>query len=468
MHQHAVRFLGIIAVCAAVTACREAAPPEWKSVLPMHPATKHAAQQVRTTDDLVVYLDASKSIQGYVQSDGRTIYGKTLRELRNFSSLLSRPLRVSVRRVDGKVGEHLSDVELNRASMTRAVYSGLETNLAGAFAQFGPAIAAAGSIPARSPVPLLQVVITDGVQSTEASAVQDNCATGADQVCVRAQMLRWINSGWSAVLLGVRSEFDGTIYSEINRLSPGQPYAVSYSARAGDRQSYRPFYLYVFSPDESALTGFVATLKRRLRLADERVVIRELPINVQYTSGRATARVTSLNDAPQLISVEGGKQVPTDRVTIRVDPRAAPAADSVVLRVSIPWSPDAADMGTKEELARSLTWDTASILKNGRGRRPEITVGKTTVNKDGTINVALTPHWPTGTGDLLWNVVAVRANLNFDEDAPHWVREWSTDLDTSPSYGNRTLFLESAVLGIWRNSKLQSRTVGEIYVRVGP
>ncbi|HEX6096680.1 MAG TPA: hypothetical protein VF432_10180 [Thermoanaerobaculia bacterium] len=423
---------------------------------------------MQTTDELVIYLDASKSIQGYVQHDGRTIYGKTLRELRNFSSLLSRPLRVSVRRVDGEVGDKVPNVELNRASMSRAIYTGAETNLAGAFAQFGPAVAAAGSIPVKTPVPLLQVVVTDGVQSIGAEASQENCAAGTDQVCVRAQMLRWINSGWSAVILGVRSEFNGVIYSEINRLSPGQPYAVPYSTSTSDRQSYRPFYLYAFSPDQSALTGFVATLKRRLRLTDEHVVMRELPINVDYTSGRMMAHVTSRSDATQLISVEGGKKVPTDRLTVRVDARAQPTADAVLLRVSIPWSPDAADMGTKEELARNLTWDVVPLLRNGRGRRPEITIGETTVNKDGTINVPLTPHWPSGTGELSWNVLAIRAKLNFDEDAPQWVRDWSTDLDTSASYGNRTLFLESAVLGLWRSSKLQSRIVSEIYVRVGP
>ena len=469
MNSRRVASLLGVAFCAAVLGCREEAP-DWESIIPKE-AAAHAAPQVLTADELVVYLDASKSIQGYVRPDGATTYGTTLRELRNFSSLLTRPLRVTVRRVDGSISGKAPDVELNRASMSRAVYSGSETNLAGAFSQFGPNLVAAGSPPAMTPVPILQVLVTDGVQSTDRSVIDADCAAGSDQVCVRGQMLRWINSGWSAVLLGIRSEFDGTIYSEINRLSTSRPYGIQYTTSSGDRSSYRPFYLYAFSPDQRTLTQFAATLKRRLQAADKNVVIRELPINVRYTTGPATARVTSNRAAPQLISVEGGKQTPIDRVSIRLDAaESRPVPHPVVLRVSIPWSADAADMGTNEELGRSLTWEVVAIEGTGNkvGRRPDVRLGTATVNKDGTIDVPLDPHWPPGTGERTWAAFAVRAKLNFDEDAPQWVRDWSTDLDTNATYGNRTLFLESAVLGLWRNSKVQSRSIGEIYVRIGP
>jgi hypothetical protein len=461
------RLVFSIALCISA-ACRNAERPAWPR--PTSGQAAPPAPRVTTTDDLVVYLDTSMSIQGYVQADGSTIYGKTLRELRNFSTAMSRPLHVTVRRVDAAVSASTADVELNRASMNRSVYSGLETNLAGAFAQFGPAVTAAGAVPLQAAVPALQLLVTDGVQSTDGPASVD-CAEGSDQICVRNQLVRWINSGWSAALLGIRSEFDGTIYSEINHRTPGRPYSIQYASNHDDVRTYRPFYIYALSPDERTLTEFVAKLKRRLQAADHNLVLRELPLNIRYTTGQAMALVKVDPNARQVISVEGARQSPDDRLTIRLNPRTDhPTPNPIVLRVSIPWSVDAADMGSKKELARSLAWDVVTLDKRTgkEERRPILTVGSATVNEDGTIDVPIDPHWPPGTGNLTWTVQAIRARLNYDEDAPQWVRDWSTDLDTSAAYGNRTLFLEGAVLGLWRNAKTNARSVGEIYIRLGP
>ena len=47
------------------------------------------------------------------------------------------------------------------------------------------------------------------------------------------------------------------------------------------------------------------------------------------------------------------------------------------------------------------------------------------------------------------------------------VWQWSTELDVSPDTGNRTLFLESALLGIWRNPQIEKQIVATMILRVG-
>jgi hypothetical protein len=235
----------------------------------------------------------------------------------------------------------------------------------------------------------------------------------------------------------------------------------------------RPFYVYVFSPDRGALSQFVTTLKRRLRTASPKIVLRELPLNDDFTEGHATARILTSASAPGIVSLEGGRESETDRVTIRFDAHDARdnPAGPVDFSIRLPWSPSALDMGSPRDLGRLVAWE-AVPLDSGvkaRGRRtPQLRLGEPSVGEDGRIRLTVTPVWPAGTGAPAWAGYALRGHLNLLADAPRWIEEWSTTLDNSPEYGNRTLFLEIAALGIWRNRSRQPASIGEIYVRVGP
>lgn len=469
------RMVAVVIVALLAAGCGQE-PPSWDALVhPERPSARSGAK-VATSDEMVVYLDVSKSMAGYVSENGKTVYGAALRELRNVGSLMKQPLRISVRRVDANVGERLADVELSRASSTRALYTGGETNLARAVAQFGaPAAVMAGAATNAPVVPAIHVLVTDGVQSTGAvtpSEGEARCDSGSDQVCVRAQLSRWLRSGWAGSLLGIRSDFDGIIYSEINHRASGRPYAIPYASLRGDAASMRPFYLYVFAPDADTLAEFTATFKRRLRTAAPKTDIRELPLNGAFSSGAASARVTVPADAPEILSVEGGRDADTDRVTIRFDARDArdSAAGPVTLRIRPRWSPSALDMGSPRELARLLSWDAVPIgaAAKGGGRTPVLRVESANPASDGTVELRVTPVWPAGTGERVWSAYAVRGRMALEEDTPSWIREWSTDMDGSPEYGNRTLFLENAALGIWRSRQGEPETVARILVRLGP
>jgi len=114
-------------------------PPDWNKVIGANhePSSTTPPPPPKTTNELVVYLDTSASMAGYVTRDGQSIFGKVLRELRYATGTFSgSDVKVQVRRIASDVGPVLSDMELTIASQDQGVYRGGETNLAGAISTF--------------------------------------------------------------------------------------------------------------------------------------------------------------------------------------------------------------------------------------------------------------------------------------------------------------------------------------------
>ncbi|HEV2763449.1 MAG TPA: hypothetical protein VGV38_10775, partial [Pyrinomonadaceae bacterium] len=126
--------------CLALLLCGgcDPDPPPWESVLDGRQVSAVAPRAPETASSLVVYLDTSASMAGYVSPDrqGQTVYSRSLQELRNLVSIATPPLDVTVRRVDAAVGAPNPDTFLTQASVDKAVYNGRETNIAGAVGTF--------------------------------------------------------------------------------------------------------------------------------------------------------------------------------------------------------------------------------------------------------------------------------------------------------------------------------------------
>jgi hypothetical protein len=143
------RFLNWKAIAyvtlAGMCGCGSPNPPNWKAIVVSPEAISESEPD--TTDHLVVYLDVSSSMAGYVSPngaksfgsapDGHTVFSHTLQELRNIITSLNKPVSVVFRQVHSSVSEpSFNDLELNEASISRRTYRGAETNLAQALSLF--------------------------------------------------------------------------------------------------------------------------------------------------------------------------------------------------------------------------------------------------------------------------------------------------------------------------------------------
>jgi len=471
-----------VVVVLSIAACSDG-PPEWRDVVTQSTPTPTPAPAapVDTTNELVVYLDTSASMAGYVTKDGQSIFGKTLRQLRFASGTFANfDAKVLVRRVASDIGPALADMELTSASQDQNVYRGGETNLAGAIQSFRVATTPLSKAPAETtnakvsasdtprpdPIPKFHILVTDGVQSTRQGSATHDCATGSDQFCVRQRIGELLQAKWGGCILGIRADFHGKVYSEVNRS------AIPYETHTNDPASFRPFYLYVFSPDPRALDSLVSSLKERLRgLVPKSEPIRELNLSFPYTTGPAEFEVAVGKDARVFISKE--RSGSPARLTLRVDvdtEKSGAKPFSIVAK--LPWSDHALDTANEAELAQLLTWKVDGFYPTpaeSAGKRfPEVKIIQTHVDSPGQITIDATAGFASGTGDPGWRVYRLEARLNLNQISPSWIKDWSVDLDTTREVGNRTFNLETALLGLWNASTTKEQVVAEGYLRIGP
>lgn len=430
---------------------------------------------------------------GYVSPDklGQTIFSRSLQEMRNFISLINPPIEVVVRRVDSGISSPYPDSYLSEASVNQKIFSGKETDLAGALSLFEKGIETKND-PAKSKSPddkgeaekdqeepealppaRFHVLITDGVQSQTEQSADASCLAGSDQTCVRKRILMLLSKGWGAYVIGVRSEFKGKVFSEVTRGT-----AISYESKRRDPASFRPFYIYLFSPDRHALDGLVSVLTSRLRplLASEDG-LRVLSLTSAYSDGPTQAEVQVAKASSSMLSESkpGRHQNPTG-FTMRVDigsDKKGPVPFQIV--TTLPWAANVRDGGTPKELAELVTWTVAPVgaeaqsKQNERARYPEIKITNHEIDADGRVILTATAQYPGGaTGKPLWRSYCIEGRLNLDQQVPPWIKQWSTNLDTTTDAANKTLYLESTLLGLWNNPILKEHPVAQIFLRVGP
>lgn len=484
----------LLSFLAVEVGCGGRECPDWNKVLKDDPVAQSKREippaPPKTAEDLIVYLDTSSSMAGYVSPDKQkaTVFSRALQELRNFSTTVSPPLSVYVRRVDAEVGARLNDTFLSEASIKRATYNGSETNLSGAIETFGRGARAvretrenvasaadkqsdseAGKGEEEPPPARFHVLVTDGVQSTRQRG-DGSCVAGSDQICVRKKILALLDNGWGAYVIGLRSEFKGNIYSEINRA------VIPYESRERDPQSYRPFYLYIFSPDRTALDELVAALQARLRpLAGHDDGMRVLALTSAYADGwgKGALQIPKTNASP----LEGNKaeEEGPSRLTLKVSlDTEKTGAKPFSVEAAIGWLNNVKSGGSPGEMASLLKWNLVSVYPSGGAsaekgvRLPEVKLVGAEPQPDGSVKVEMTAQWPRANGTPQCRVYRLEGRLNLEQQTPPWIKQWSTELDTTQETGNRTLFLESALLGLWHNPGLERQVISEVYLRVGP
>lgn len=421
------------------------------------------------------YVSPDGKVNFAASPDGHTVFSRTLQELRSVVTDMRPPVNVVFRQVATEVGPPFyNDLELSKASISRGLYNGRETNLAGAINAFakplggGPAGADGAGSPAR-----FHILITDGVQSTSAQQADISCSAGSDYRCVKNNIWSLLRGEWAGAVLGVRSEFRGKVYSELKK-----GHVVAHESTRGDLATYRPFYLYIFSPQPAALDDLVRAIKDRLRpVLREADAIREYALTQPYSSGPAESTLSIPPGSSDALETTKAKEADPPRHTLRVDvntERSGPKP--LTLTVKVPWSAHAADSGTPQELASALNWELTEVNVEGDGseqgagrvRYPELRIKRQEADGEGRCVLELYAWWPPGTGDLRWRAYRLWARPSPDVSVPSWVESWSTNVDTSAADAGKTLNLESSLSGLWRNPVTEKQVAAEVYVRVGP
>jgi hypothetical protein len=465
------------------TACSTPDPPEWKVALST-PSPLEAGDPLPTANQIVIYVDTSASMAGYVSKNeaDQTVFGRTLQELRNLATILNPPEDIFVRHVDTSVGPLLGDVDLTVSSISPAIYRGRETDLAGAIRRFSQPLTTSQNIDIANRregssvgrPPRFQILVTDGVQSTREQRRDVECASGSDQVCVRKEILDLINKGWGACIFGLKSEFNGKVYSEINHT------VITYRTTKHDLKTYRPFYLYVFSPDRNALAHLASVLRERLRgLVEQEEGFRELSLTQPYSKGYADVLATVPKDQQHLLRLS--RPIPQNpaRVTLRVDLSTEAAGYShFSITLGVPWSDDVKYLDSAKARAELVHWELTPVYPKENTnpgskpvtqvRLPELNVTDQQVDDEGRSVVQFSAGWPKGTGEIGWRIYHLQGRLNLEKETPTWVQQWSTNLDTTEEACNKTLNLESVLLGLWRNDVVKNSVIADAYIRVGP
>ena len=496
------RLIRIAAICLLLTVCLSGCggedPPDWEEagVAITSPPTPPGPP---TTDQLVVYLDTSGSMAGYVTPNGQNVFGLTLRALRDVATSFKPAVQVSVRHVEAVVKDPDPDgaLALQKASITN-IYHGGDTDLAGAFSSFAPkyAQAAAQSSPTKQangnsapaeesaadaqPLARYHILITDGVQSTKVQNTKQGCLKGSDATCVREKIIELIKQGWGGYVIGLRSQFHGNIYSQVNNDAP-----IPYNTTEGNWKRYRPFYLYIFSPDRAALDEFVDVLRERLRpIASGPEAMRVLALTSPYATTAAKAEIVVPAESKDAVEQTNGQGDDPTRFTLEVNSdREETSPAPITIAINMPWSSFVRDSGTPEELTKLLRWETevqhapagGNAAAEDPSRRYAVLklkndTGEPTLDDQGRITLQATVGWPRSTAKPGWRVYRLQSRLDLSvghEPLP-WIKRWSTDLDTTAEAGDRTLNLESVLTGLWRNPILEQQMVTTMYLRVGP
>lgn len=98
---------------------------------------------------------------------------------------------------------------------------------------------------------VLTLVLTDGVASAVGQSCGSNCASGSDVGCVAEAAYRYISSGRALWVVGFRTAYTGTYYSEMK----------DSSALAVSKPVERPIYLWIGGADVAAGRAIVTQLR---------------------------------------------------------------------------------------------------------------------------------------------------------------------------------------------------------------
>ncbi|MFQ3639472.1 MAG: hypothetical protein SNJ62_05620 [Chloracidobacterium sp.] len=454
-------ILGLVCLLSALGGCATP-PPRWgelvekKELADFDQPRCQPAAAAPATDDLIVYLDGSASMRGYLNRRGASAYRETLRLLTEVGPLCEPAMKIQFRKVGGSVDAPKPWEALNPLPDKEEFYSLPETDLAAAVRSFAANLEGKRT----GPPPRMHVLVTDGVQSTGTTLA----------AAFRDESLKLLDGAdgkppWQATLFGIRSQFDGKVYSEVERT-----HATLYKTE-DDQQTWRPFYLVVFSSDASQHDNNVARLRRELRKLESRPEIHELPLSSCFVAG------------PPQVEVKGDPSAsglgPRIAQVKHKQPDAPPAFNiqigmennrRLAVMVRPAWSEAALSAAPADQLAEMTEWQVTPVYpttenpEDGYPRLDDIQV----TAADGSILITGQPGWESQAKSPAWRIFRLTGRLAPKKRLPDWLERWNTRDDRTLEQANRTYNLLATWQGPWERSPIGRQTVATLYLAIGP
>lgn len=398
-----------------------------------------------------VYLDGSRSMQGFPRA--RRTFENVLRDLADFLAAKAGQSPVSFFRFGPGV-EVLTSNQFLGAGSQPDYYGFPRTDIGAVLSEVAPK--AWGSKP-RSTVPAAVLIITDGVQSLENTNSPD----------LIEPVSRWLSWGYEFGIIGVRSEFNGTAYSETRRERRlGE--ALGTFRTGGDTSRFRPFYVFVLTTrpglfDE--ILGCVEGRGLRNRLVrDLELSQRAFSSNAERVTGgraRGQANVVKVRrcsrDRPVVayLAWAGDKKATgPGQITIRLEVEPEPS-ESEMLSDSLLCDVDAEALiyggTTKSGLTAAVTATRTARRKVGKADRSRITM-------DCELN--LDDFTPAGKHAAKLALCLTPQSLR----APAWVSDFSTSRDDYLSYYNKTMYFDRLFRNLMNVREFSRQPVAEVYL----
>jgi len=453
----------VLGTCLAMLGGCATPPPRWNELIEkgalagfdQPPCAVPSAAPA--SNDLIVYLDGSGSMRGYLNQRGASAYRETLRLLTEVGPLFEPPMRIQFRKVGSVVEPPRPWEALTPTPDKEGFYNLPDTDLAAAVRSF--AVNLEGK--PTGPPPRMHVLVTDGVQSIGATlsvAFRDECL----------KLLAGSNGNppWQATLFGIRSQFDGKVYSEVDRTR-----VITYQTQEDNKQTWRPFYLLVFSSDASQHNNNVARLRRELRKLESQPEIHELPLASCFVAGPPLVEVAGeasggglgprvsrvkhkLSEVAPSFNVQIGKEN-NRRLSITVAPQ---------------WSEAATNTADAAQLAELVTWELTPVYpaqEEPDKSYPQLENMQVTVSSQGAV-VTVQPTWESRAKTPAWRIFRLTGRLDPKKRLPGWLEQWNTRDDRTVEQANRTYNLLATWQATWERSPVGSQTVANIYLAVGP
>lgn len=458
----------LLASTLATNGCGDPDPISWRHFAETGQVDPPGPAEARpSTPDVVVYLDVSRSMQGYVARTGsstRSIYSRTLKAVQDLAGTgRALHLRLVGETVEPPLGGERAGATLDEATRNAGIYASGSTNLVDAFRDMSRSIDGTPD----GPPPALSILISDGVESKPRQGVDPTALKSALEGFV-------VRERWAGTVMALKSQFDGVVASEET--------GGRVPLRSGDDPArFRPFYVFALSPNRADLDAFADALRRDVTGVmatvpgvDPASLVREFRLASPYAAGPVEARMECA-DASKLSTVAvRTESTPPPKFGFKQDDRDHTFTVTVT---RIPWAPYATESLPARELMGLLTWKVEPLRYAGDPdltayNYPKLTFVDARVGDGGEAIVTLKSSLPAGSvkdpGSAVYRLEGV---LDADKlraaKGPSWVDEWSTDDDSRPAGATRTYRLDRSLrAGLWCNVGVTGAPVARIYVRV--